>query len=102
MTAPRQVVAVTAGHGGVVKDIKFPTGAFKRMTPGELAAVLVKAIGDAQQQATREAAAVVAPTLPAGVDAEKLFSGGLDLQSALSPEPPPLQDITRDLLKMRS
>ncbi|MFI9005942.1 YbaB/EbfC family nucleoid-associated protein [Actinosynnema sp. NPDC053489] len=102
VTAPRQVVAVTAGHGGVVKDIKFPTGAFKRMTPGELASVLVKAIGDAQQQATREAAAVVAPTLPPGVDAEKLFSGGVDLQSALTPEPPPLQDITRDLMKMRS
>ncbi|WP_168211407.1 YbaB/EbfC family nucleoid-associated protein [Actinosynnema sp. ALI-1.44] len=100
VAAPRQTVAVTVGHGGVVKDIKFPTGAYKRMTPTELAGAVLKAITDAQQQATREAAEVIAPSLPPGVDAQKLFSGEIDIQSLLLPEPQ-LQDATRDAMNIR-
>lgn len=85
VTAPRQVVSVTVGHGGVVKDVKFPTGAYKRMAPTELAAALLKTITDAQQQIAGQAAEVIAPTLPPGLDARKLFSGDIDLQSVLAP-----------------
>ncbi|MGI5499182.1 YbaB/EbfC family nucleoid-associated protein [Lentzea sp. CA-135723] len=82
-TSSRQVVSVTVGHGGVVRDVKFPSSAYKRLTPAELSAAVVKTITDAQQQAAREAAAVVAPTLPEGVDAEQMFTGDLDLQRVL-------------------
>jgi len=100
VTAPRQAVTVTVGHGGAVTDIKFPTGAYKRMPPAELAKAVLKAITDAQQQVSREAAEVVAPSLPAGIDAQELFSGKADLQSLLSPEPE-LQDSVRDIMRMR-
>ncbi|WP_405060773.1 WXG100 family type VII secretion target [Kribbella sp. NBC_01505] len=74
-TAPRQEVVVTAGHGGVVQEIKFPNGTYKRMAPAELASAVLKTITDAQQQASRAAADVIAPSLPPGVDAQKLFAG---------------------------
>ncbi|MEV0056809.1 YbaB/EbfC family nucleoid-associated protein [Saccharopolyspora shandongensis] len=100
VTAPRRTVAVTVGHGGVVKDIEFPTGAYKRMAPADLASAVLKVIADAQQQARREAADLMAPSLPPGVDAQKLFSGDIDIQSLLKPEPE-LHEVTRDVMNIR-
>ncbi|HEX7305451.1 YbaB/EbfC family nucleoid-associated protein [Lentzea sp.] len=95
-TAARQVVAVTAAHGGAVSDIRFPVGAYKRMAPSELAAVIVKTIAEAQGMARREAAVLIAPTLPPGMDAESLLSGEADLRTFLPPEPE-LLGTTRDI-----
>lgn len=87
VTAPRQVVSVTVGHGGFVKDVRFPNSAYKKLAPAELSSVIVKAIADAQQQVARETATLMAPMLPPGVDAEKLFSGELDVDSFVPAEP---------------
>ncbi|MCK2244234.1 MULTISPECIES: YbaB/EbfC family nucleoid-associated protein [unclassified Crossiella] len=87
VSAPRNTVSVTVGHGGVVKDISFPTGAYKNMAPRELAAALLDTLRKAQDQATHAAAELLAPSLPEGVDAHKLFSGKLDLQELMSAEP---------------
>ncbi|MFB9909028.1 YbaB/EbfC family nucleoid-associated protein [Allokutzneria oryzae] len=100
VTAPRQTVSVTAGHGGVITDVKFPTGAYKRMAPAELAAAVLSTITEAQDKAAAEAAEAVAPSLPPGVDARKLFTGDVDLQSLLSPEPQ-LNDAVRDVMNIR-
>lgn len=100
VTAPRQVVVVTVGHGGAVKDVRFPGAAHKRMAPAELASVVLKTIVDAQRQVAGQAAEVIAPTLPPGVDARKLMSGDVDLQSLLSPEPG-VHDATRDAMNIR-
>lgn len=100
VTAPRQTVSVTAGHGGAIKEIKFPTGAYRRMAPAELAAAVLEAIGDAQKEAMRQAAEVMAPHMPKGFDAGKLFSGTMDLRSLMSPEPE-LHETVRDVMKIR-
>ncbi|MET8759556.1 YbaB/EbfC family nucleoid-associated protein [Lentzea sp. NPDC004782] len=100
VTAPRQVVSVTVGHGGVIKDVKFHGNAYKRMAPAELAAVVLKVVGDAQRQIVEEAADVIAPTLPPGVDARGLLSGDIDLQT-LIPSEPELRPETRDLMKIK-
>ncbi|WP_166657975.1 YbaB/EbfC family nucleoid-associated protein [Actinokineospora alba] len=89
--APRKVVSVTVAYGGVVKDVTFPSSAYKRMAPAELSAAVMNTIADAQQQVIRESAALMAPTLPPGVDAVKLFSGELDVHSIVPSEP-----MTRD------
>jgi hypothetical protein len=98
VTSPRKEVSVTVAHGGVVKEVKFPTAAFKRMAPTELATLLTKTIADAQQAATRETAAVFAPTLPPGIDATRLFSGEVDLHEML-PEEPVFPEHLRDAIK---
>lgn len=86
VTAPRQTVSVTVGYGGFVKDVKFPTGAYKRMAPSELASAVLKAIADAQSQVAAKSADVLAPSMPAGVDVHRLFRGEADLTSVVTAE----------------
>ncbi|WP_306750423.1 YbaB/EbfC family nucleoid-associated protein [Saccharothrix yanglingensis] len=97
-TAPRKVVSVTVGHGGHVTDVKFPTAAYKKMPPAELAGVLVDTIADAQRKAADEAAALMAPQMPPGLDAKAMFSGELDVEAFTPPEsglPEPLRAVLR-------
>ncbi|QFZ18585.1 YbaB/EbfC family nucleoid-associated protein [Saccharothrix syringae] len=96
-TAPRRVVSVTVGHGGRVEDIKFPTAAYKRMPPTELASALLDAIAAAQRRAVDEAAEVMAPHMPAGVDARALLSGDVEASSFEVPQSG-VSDILRDLM----
>lgn len=100
VNAPRQTVSVTVGHGGAVRDIRFPSNAYKRMAPAELAKTVLKTITDAQQEAIRAAAALIAPTLPPGMNAEHLFTGDVDLQSLL-PQESQRQDVTVDAMRTR-
>ncbi|MFI9009978.1 YbaB/EbfC family nucleoid-associated protein [Actinosynnema sp. NPDC053489] len=96
-TAPRKVVSVTVRHGGAVEDVKFPTAAYKRMPPAELAGVLVDAIAAAQRRVAEEAAEVMSPHMPAGFDAKALFTGDVDAASFEVPDSG-LSDVLRDLL----
>ncbi|WP_367129241.1 YbaB/EbfC family nucleoid-associated protein [Saccharothrix sp. HUAS TT1] len=86
VTAPRRVVSVTVGHGGRVTDVKFPTAAYKKMPPAELAGVLVDTIAEAQRKVGDEAAELLAPQMPAGLDAKAIFSGEFDAKSFVPPE----------------
>ncbi|MCP2205573.1 YbaB/EbfC DNA-binding family protein [Lentzea flava] len=86
VTAPRQAVSVTVGYGGFVKEVKFPTSAYKRMAPNELSSAVFKAIADAQAQVATKSADILAPSMPAGVDVHQLFRGEADLPSVLTAE----------------
>ena len=81
VTAPRRVVSVTVGHGGHVTDVKLPTAAYKKMPPVELAGVLTETIANAQRKAADEAAALMAPHMPPGLDAKAMFAGELDIEA---------------------
>lgn len=52
-TAPRQAVKITVGAQGEVTAIEFPTGAYRRMAPKELADVLLTTIRQARSEALR-------------------------------------------------
>jgi hypothetical protein len=47
-SAPRQSVKVTVGVQGEVTALEFPTGAYKRMAPRELAEAVLAVIGEAK------------------------------------------------------
>ncbi|MGM1060381.1 YbaB/EbfC family nucleoid-associated protein [Saccharothrix sp. Mg75] len=96
-TAPRRSVSVTAGHGGGVEEIKFPTAAYKRMAPAELAAALVDTIAAAQRKAADEAADLMAPHMPPGFDAKAVVAGELDPAMFEIPELGPNRSLN-DLL----
>ncbi|MGO1056141.1 YbaB/EbfC family nucleoid-associated protein [Crossiella sp. CA198] len=85
--APRDVVTVTVGPHGELKDIKFPTAAYNKLTPAELAAVILRTANAARTKATRTAGQKLGALLPAGLTGEKLLRGELDL-GALLPEAP--------------
>jgi DNA-binding protein YbaB len=87
VTSARQVVSVTVGFQGRVSDVKFPTGAYKRMAPAELAAVVLSTINEAHVRAQVASAEVIAPTMPAGVNALDVVEGKADLQAMLPAEP---------------
>jgi DNA-binding protein YbaB len=96
-TSPRQVVSVTVGHQGEVTELKFPSGAYKRMAPAELAAVILSTIGEARSKALDEAASLLSPILPPGVVAKDLVAGKADLQAMM-----PLEPRTADSVMDRS
>lgn len=83
-TSPRQVVAVTVGARGELTDLKFPTSAYKRLPPAELASVILKTADEARSQLMKQSAELLAPTLPSGLSAEELVSGTVSLESILS------------------
>ena len=99
-TAPRRVVTVTVGYGGVVSDISFPTSAYKRMAPAELAGAVLSTMQEAQEQVRSEMADLVSPGLPSRLDVKALMKGDVDLQSLLSERPRPTKEV-RDIMGMK-
>jgi DNA-binding protein YbaB len=87
VTAPRKVVSVTIGNAGVVKEIKFPTSAFKNLSGPELAKVLERTIEDARALALDKVADLLAPMLPAGLDPRQVVRGTADLATVMPEDP---------------
>jgi DNA-binding protein YbaB len=86
-TSPRREVTVTVGQNGVVTDVTFPTGAYKRLTPAELTAVIMQTYAEAKEQVMELAAEVLAPVLPEGMDAHALVRGTAGAETFLPAEP---------------
>lgn len=99
VVSARREVSVTVSHTGVVTEIKFPTSAYRRLTPQELASLIMKTIDDARDTAATEAAEVIAPLLPKGLNAKALMRGNADIAD-LAPETPRLpQEIFDQILR---
>jgi DNA-binding protein YbaB len=94
-TAPKQAVKVTVSAEGEVTAIEFPTGAFRRMAPKELADVLISTIQQARAKAMAATAELMNPHLPAGVTTADLLEGKADPTTLLSEEPA-MPDPVRD------
>lgn len=99
-TSPRREVTVTVGQNGVLTDIQFANGAYRRMTPSDLTAVVMSTFNEAKEAALEEAARILAPMLPDGVDAGAMVRGkaGVD---AYMPAEPRMATSVREILGMR-
>ena len=98
-TSQRREVAVTVGQNGVLTDVQFSTGAYRRMTPKELSSVLLAAYADAMEQAMVQAAEVLKPMLPDGMDADRLVRGTADAE-AYFPAEPRMTTSVREMLRL--
>lgn len=78
-TSARREVTATVGRTGEVTELSFPTSAYKRMAPAELASVIVRTIAQARQQAIEASAEELAPMLPPGFSARELMAGNVDV-----------------------
>jgi DNA-binding protein YbaB len=87
VTGPRQAVKVTVGAQGEVTAIEFPTGAYRRMPPKELADVLLATIEQARSEVLQSTASILADELPAGWDVLGLLQGKADPATVLPEEP---------------
>ena len=99
-TSPRREVTITVGQNGVLTDIQFANGAYRRMTPSDLTAVVMATFHEAKEAAFEEAARILAPMLPDGVDASAMVRGqaGVD---AYMPAEPRMATSVREILGMR-
>ncbi|TDC46567.1 YbaB/EbfC family DNA-binding protein [Micromonospora sp. KC207] len=97
-TSPRREVTVTVGQNGVLTEISFPTSAYRRMTPAELQATVMQTYSEAKEQVMEQAAALIAPLLPPGMDAARLVRGQAGPDMYLPPEGPRMTSGVRALL----
>ncbi|MFF8883753.1 YbaB/EbfC family nucleoid-associated protein [Streptomyces flaveolus] len=97
-TAKAQAMKVTVGPQGEVTAVEFPTGAYRRMTPKELADLVTSTIQDARAKANAALAEVMAPHLPTGMDADRLLRGTADVGELLSQEPA-MPDAVREYVE---
>lgn len=86
-TAPRQVVTATVARGGEVTELKFPTSAYKKMAPAELAAVVLKTINEARAEVLDRTAELLAPMLPPGLDARDVVNGRARMDAVFGSDP---------------
>ncbi|WP_320773016.1 YbaB/EbfC family nucleoid-associated protein [Streptomyces sp. CRN 30] len=93
-TAKAQAMKVTVGPQGELLSVEFPTNAYRRMAPKELADLLVSTVQEARSKATGELAKVLNPHLPDEVEAERLLDGTADVGKLL-PADPAMPDAVR-------
>lgn len=98
-TSPRREVTVTVKHNGGMTDIKFTGSAYRRLAPNELSELILATVNEAKEKAAEQAAELLAPMLPNGMNARDLVSGKLGL-NAFAPEGGPnLPQIVRENLQ---
>jgi DNA-binding protein YbaB len=97
-TAPRQTVKVTVSAQGEIQTIEFPTGAYRRMAPKELADALTDTINAARAKALEQVAELMSAQLPEGVNFADLLQGRVD-PTVLLPDTPEMPDGVRDFLE---
>ncbi|XVV16083.1 YbaB/EbfC family nucleoid-associated protein [Actinoplanes sp. CA-131856] len=86
-SSPRREVTITVGQNGVLTDIQFANGAYRRMTPADLTAAILSTYAEAKEAVNEKAADLLAPTLPAGLDAKALVRGEAGVDAFLPAEP---------------
>jgi DNA-binding protein YbaB len=73
------LVTATVGSRGTLTGLRLDEQVYERYRPEELAEQIVRAAAAAAVQALDDVAALLAPILPAGTDAQALLLGTADL-----------------------
>jgi DNA-binding protein YbaB len=94
----RQTVKVTVNVHGEISALEFPTGAYKRMTPTELAEAIKTTTQEAKAKALEDLNALMEPKLQTGLSFKDLIQGKADLAAAL-PEDPKMPDEVADYIR---
>jgi DNA-binding protein YbaB len=77
-TAPRHALSVTVGGQGEVRDLSFPTDAYRSMAPAELAALIKKTIDKARLEVAQEMDRLLSGFLPEGFSMTEVAKGRPD------------------------
>lgn len=94
-TSARREVTATVGRTGELTELSFPTSAYKRMAPAELASVIVRTISEARQASIAASAEELAPMLPPGFSAQDMMSGKVDVRALIAARMPGLEEGNR-------
>jgi len=96
-SSPRREVSVTVGQNGVMTDIQFPSGAHKRLATADLTRLIMETYAEAKEGVMNQAADVLEPMLPDGIDAHKLVRGQAG-PDAFLPKQPRMVTSVREIL----
>ena len=99
VASPRREVEVTVNHGGSLTDISFVGTGYRRLAPRELSDLILKTLADAKEKAAAESAEIIAPLMPAGVNARDLVAGRLGIEPLAPSDGPRLPQIIREQLQ---
>jgi DNA-binding protein YbaB len=97
-TSPRKSVSITVGAQGRIVELKFPSDAYKRMAPMELANVITETFAAAQQQVQAQLMGLMQTNAPAGFDLSALYGPDADLGKVL-PREPIMPDAVREYIE---
>jgi DNA-binding protein YbaB len=92
-TAQRQTVKVTVNVQGEITALEFPTGAYKRMAPADLAEAITSTVEAARAKALETMKTMLLPEMPAGLNFMDLMQGKADVAAAVPAEPPMLDEV---------
>jgi DNA-binding protein YbaB len=95
----RQTVKVTVNVHGEIISIEFPTGAYKRMTPAELAEAIKSTAQEAKAAALEDLNGLMEPKIQMGLSFKELIQGKVDLLMGL-PADPRMPDSVADYLRV--
>jgi len=95
----RRELEVTVNHGGGVTDITFIGTGYRKLAPKDLSALIMRTIADAKEKAAAESAELLAPMMPAGLNARDLLAGRLGLDQLAPADGPRLPQIVREQLQ---
>lgn len=93
----RQTVKITVNVQGEITAIEFPTGAYKRMTPIELAEAIKSTAQEAKEKALEDLNALMDPKISMGLSFKELMQGKADVLMGL-PEEPMMTDEVAEYL----
>jgi len=100
--SPRNEVSVTVSQVEGVIDIKFSGGAHRRLAPQELSELVMTTLNEAKEKVRDQAAEVIAPVLPDGMNARDLVAGRLGAEELLPADGPRLPTVVREHLDQRN
>ncbi len=80
-------VSVSVDSQGRLAGVELNPRAYQRFSPSQLAAEITRLAASAQRDVTAQAAEVMAPFLPSGLDYSALVSGELDPSTVDLPAP---------------
>ena len=98
-SSARRELEVTVNHGGAITDITFTGTGYRKLAPKDLSALILRTIADAKEQAAAESAELLAPMMPAGLNARDLVAGRLGLEQLAPSDGPRLPQIVREQLQ---
>ena len=96
-TASRNLVSVSENGQGQVRSIEFPTSAYKRTPPKELAEKIMETIEQARHQAMEAVRELMTPELPAGLNFMEMLQGKADAPG-IFPKEPPIPEQVREYI----
>jgi DNA-binding protein YbaB len=96
-TSAKREVAVTVGSGGDLKEVSFPSEAYRSLAPAELGSLVTKTAAAARKKATAAATKILTGIFPDQPNIAEMYSGQVDVEELL-PAEPVLPDFLQEIL----